>query len=151
MVGLALPLELGIRIHLVRWTKKAKQIVVREEESVMVWVPLETNSEIKIWVQVDYLVGEPRKNWLRGCSWDREMKRVNKECIIKPATTMDNWGSYVLRSSGTQWKEFWQEFDVSSIDVVIMESFKTLLSFLIFILQFGLGLFWIIVYMGWGI
>ena len=48
MVGLALPLERGIRIHLVRWTKKAKQIVVREEESVMVWVPLETNSEIKI-------------------------------------------------------------------------------------------------------
>lgn len=57
----------------------------------------------------------------------------------------------MFRTPTKQECQIWQDFDISSIEVVIMESFKTLLIFLTFILQIELGLFWIIVYMGWGI
>lgn len=54
--------------------------------SVFIWVPPETDSEARMYMQGVYLGGYPRNHWKGNGVVDREGSTGNKGCVIKLIT-----------------------------------------------------------------
>ena len=63
--------------------------------SVLVWLFLETDLEIGMWIQVGYLGDDPKNTHRRVEETNREEKEFDKVYVIKQITTMGNWNQSI--------------------------------------------------------